>query len=122
MKKITKARKMGVYLFPYREYDDKGRLVYREGSLGSFTVWIYDDNDNVIYKQMSSSTGSHKWIFRKFDKRGNKLYVRTKDIFNNFSWARCKYDDDNEELEFEDSKGNWWHRDYFNINFKDLFV
>ena len=49
MENKTKARELGITKFPYREYDNRGNLLYIEDKNGYWFKKQYDDNDNQIY-------------------------------------------------------------------------
>jgi hypothetical protein len=53
-----------------KQYDDNGKLIYREWSNGYWIKWKYDENGNQIYWENSSGD----WVKWGYDENGNEIY------------------------------------------------
>ena len=75
---MTKARALGITIFPYIEYDSNGNLIYWEESDGYWVKREYDSKRNQIYHEDSDGY----WEKTNFDSNGRHNYVLT----NNGYW------------------------------------
>ena len=71
----TKAQILGITSFPYQEFDDKGKLTYRENSYGHWWKSEYDEHGNETYREWDDGT----WYGDKYDKNGMLTYYEDDD-------------------------------------------
>lgn len=74
--KKTKARELEITKFPYREYDNRGNVIYYENIEGYWFKKQYDDNDNQIY--FESYTGEIQDDRQKTTTMKFELYDKSK--------------------------------------------
>ena len=78
-------------------YDENGKEIYYESSIGQWRKYKYDDRGNNIYEE--NFYGSwHKW---EYDKNGNMIYYENSDGY----WEKYEYDKNGNQIYFEDSDG-----------------
>jgi hypothetical protein len=98
---MSKARKLGITEFPYKEHNGDGDCTYYEESNGKWVKYLYQ-NQREIY-----SIGSDKyWTKRYYNKSGYQTSYND----SNGEWNRCTYDENNYELYYENSDGYWSKR------------
>jgi hypothetical protein len=69
----TKAQELGITEFPYREYDESGKMIYNEYTSGYWTKRKYDSFGNEIYFEDSV----RYWEKKEYDASGNIIYHET---------------------------------------------
>ena len=72
----TKARELGIAEFPYKEFDDKGNVIYRENIDGYWAKYGYDKNGRMVYNEVHDG-----WFRRRFDVNSNLIYFEDDDDY-----------------------------------------
>ena len=99
----TKAQRLNITKFPYYEYDDIGRVTYKEHSNSNWSSKEYP-KDNVTITKFSSGD----WSEIHYDKNGNEIAYCDSDG----CWEMGKYDDDNKAIAYSNSDGDYWSKEH----------
>ena len=97
MKKLTKARKLKVTSFPYREFASHGGITYCEDEDMTWTKWEYDAYGSLISIEHSNGEW-HKW---QYDYSSRQIFETSYDG----SWSRTVFDTNCKTIYHEKSSG-----------------
>ena len=67
----TKAQQLGITKFPYVDYDDKGNVIYREDSNGSWWKSEFNKHNNLTYREYDDG----EWYKWKHNDKGDDTYT-----------------------------------------------
>jgi hypothetical protein len=77
-------------------------------ALGAFeNLELFDKNGNVVYKFLTYNS-EDCWIKFTYNENGNQLTFEDSTDY----WSKRTYDEKGNELTFEDSTDCWWKRTY----------
>lgn len=96
--KLTKAQKLGITIFPYKEYDEQGFISYHEFENGQYYEKRWNKKRTTSYITFQDGT----LFIDKFDKQGNQIYSNSKGY-----WWKRRYDKNGQEIYYANSKGQW---------------
>jgi len=97
MKKLTKARKLKVTKFPYREFNEFGGITYFEDENMNWAKSEYDEYGQLIYEEKS-----HGW-WAKWDYDYAKREKRC--ISSDGDWSFSIFDTNCKTIYYEQSSG-----------------
>ena len=97
MQKLTKARKLKVTSFPYREFASHGGITYFEDENMEWTKWEYDIYGSLI--SINESNGY--WAKWEYDYSSRQIFCTSCDG----TWSRSVFDTNCKTIYHEDSSG-----------------
>ena len=97
MKKLTRARKLKVTSFPYREFASHGGITYFEDENMEWTKWEYDIYGSLTLIEHSNGEW-HKW---EYDYSTRQIFGTSYDG----SWDRSVFDTNCKTIYHENSTG-----------------
>ena len=89
--------KVRYYDTGFEVYNEKGNVIYRENSNGSWSKYEYNEKGNEIYFEDINGF----WSESEYDEKGNEIYRENSKGY----WAKWEYDEKGNEIYRENSKG-----------------
>jgi hypothetical protein len=72
---MTIAQQLKATKFPFKLYNEKGKLIYYEDSTGFWEKYQYDERGNQTYYENSIGY----WVKSEYDEQGNHTYYEDLD-------------------------------------------
>ena len=96
---MTRAQKLGITEFPYKEFNDDGYQNYYEDSNGFWWSCKHNRNNETYLKNSSG-----EWVRNEYDDYDNRTYHE----ISSGDWYRKIFDESNMLISYEDHQGNYW--------------
>lgn len=100
----TRAQKLEITQFPYRELDDNGFKQYHEDAEGYWRKWKH----NAQGQELSFQDSRGIWEKRRYDDQGNLIWMERCNRFGELYWERWEHDDSGNKIRSENSQGQVW--------------